>query len=120
MKNSHRFLATAGVAVAVASYSLGAGVFAQDEPKRPLDPRQNPATGQINPGTARQAPSQSADAPGIPTPEEARAALLQPISRQPSAGDATTVTTGSGSQQAPAQSTASASGEPPPSGPITP
>ena len=34
MKNSHRFLGTSGVAAAVLLYSLGAAVFAQDEPKR--------------------------------------------------------------------------------------
>ena len=44
MKNSHRFLGTSGVAAAVLLYSLGAAVFAQDEPKRPI----NPGTGQIS------------------------------------------------------------------------
>ena len=43
-----------------------------------------PNTGQINTGMAAQPPSQSADVTNIPTPEEARAALMAPISRQPS------------------------------------
>lgn len=118
MKNPYRFLTTAGVFAAVLSFSLGASVFAQDESNRSSNPGQNPSTGQINLGTARQAPSKSADADNIPTPEEARAALLQPISRQPSAGDAAAVTTESDGQQAPAQNASGASGEPPPSGPI--
>jgi hypothetical protein len=43
---------------------------------------------------------------------------MQPISRQPSAGDAATGITGSGGQQPPMRNVSGASNEPPPSGPI--
>lgn len=46
----------------------------------------NPGAGQLNPGPQAQAPSQSSEVRVIPTPEEARAALLEPISTQPSLG----------------------------------
>ena len=58
----------------------------------------------------------------IPTPEESRAALLDPISKQPSLGNEATqavppppTTSGSG---ATSSNNAAISGEPPPSGPI--
>ena len=115
MKNSHRFLMTTGLAAIVTLLSLGGAAFAQNES---INPGFNPSTGQINPGTEPHPPSQSAEVSKIPTPEEARAALMQPISRQPSAGDAATGTTGSGGQQPPMQNASGASNEPPPSGPI--
>ena len=111
MKNSHRFLGTSGVAAAVLLYSLGAVVFAQDEPKRPI----NPGTGQVS--TVAPQPK-STEVDNTPTPEEALAALVQPISRQPSAGGAAPTTTGTGGQQPPGSGTVNASNEPPPSGPI--
>ena len=81
-----------------------------------------PNTGQINTGGAAQPSSQSADVTNIPTPEEARAALMAPISRQPSTGDASAATTGTGGRDANTGSQPSpdgnASAEPPPSGPI--
>jgi len=117
MKNSHRFLMTAGVAAAVISYSLGAAVFAQDEPKRPINPGLVPNTGQINSGEEPRPGSSSPDA-RTPTPEEAWAAIIEPISRQPSAGGAAPTTIGAGGQQQPAPGATSASNEPPPSGPI--
>jgi hypothetical protein len=46
------------------------------------------------------------------------AALVQPISRQPSAGGAAPPTTGTGGQQPPGSGTVNASNEPLPSGPI--
>jgi hypothetical protein len=118
MKNSHSLLGTSGVAAAVLLYSLGAAVFAQDEPKRSANPGLVPNTGQINAGTAPQPRSKSAEVDNIPTPEEAWSALIQPVSRQPSAGGAATTTTGAGGQQPPASGTVNASNEPPPSGPI--
>ena len=118
MKNSHRFLMTAGLAAVVTLSSLGPAVLAQDQPARPINPGLDPNTGQINPGAAPQPFSRSADFSNIPTPEEARAALMAPISRQPSTGDAQTTTTGSGVQQAPTANASGASNEPPPSGPI--
>jgi len=118
MKNSHRFLQTAGVAAAVLLYSLGAAVFAQDEPKHSINPGLFPNTGQINTGEEPHPWSSSPDAGKIPTPEEAWTALVQPISRQPSAGGAAPTTTGAGSQQPPAPDAINLSNEPPPSGPI--
>ena len=117
MKIPYRFLMTAGVAAAVISYSLGVAVFAQDEPKRPINPGLVPNTGQINTGEEPHPWSNSPDA-RIPTPDEAWAAIMEPISRQPSAGDAAPTTTGAGGQQQPAPGATSVSNEPPPSGPI--
>ena len=114
MKNSHCLLRTSGVAAAVLLYSLGAAVFAQDEPRRPINPGLVPNTGQINTGAAPQPRSKSAEVDNIPAPAEAWAALVQPISRQPSAGGGAP-TTGTG---APALDTINASNEPPLSGPI--
>ncbi len=66
--------------------------------------------------------SRADDAANIPTPEEARAALLAPIPRQPSTGDALAATIGAGGRDANAGSQSSpdgnASAEPPPSGPV--
>jgi hypothetical protein len=81
-----------------------------------------PHTGQINTGVTAQPSSQSSDFTNMPTPEEARAALMAPISKQPSTGDASAATTGTGGRDANAGSQpspdGSASAEPPPSGPI--
>ena len=115
MKNSQRFLMTASLAAVVTLSSLGGTAFAQNNS---INPGLNPGTGQINSGTEPHPPSQSAEVSKIPTPEEARAALMQPISRQPSAGDGAAGTTGSGGQQPPMQNASGASNEPPPSGPI--
>ena len=117
MKNSLRFLMTAGVAGAVISYSLGTAVFAQDEPKRPINPGLVPNTGQINTGEEPHPWSKSPDA-RIATPDEAWAAIIEPVSRQPSAGGDAPTTTGAGGQQQPARDATSTSNEPPPSGPI--
>jgi hypothetical protein len=55
----------------------------------------------------------------MPTPDEARAALMTPVSTQPSTGDPATATTGVAAQQAsPNAGAAGATNEPPPSGPI--
>ena len=90
MKNSRRFLRASGAAAAAALlYSQATAVFAQ-----------------------------SAGAENIPAPEEAWAALVQPISRQPSAGGTEPTTTGTGGLQAPSSGATNASNEPPPSGPI--
>ena len=85
MKNSHRFLVTSGLAGAVILYSLGTAVFAQDEPRRPINPGLVPNTGQINTGEEPHPWSKSPDA-RIATPDEAWAAIIEPVSRQPSAG----------------------------------
>jgi hypothetical protein len=116
VKKSHCSLTTAGVAAA-AILSLGAAVFAQGEPKRPINPGLVPGTGQINTGEAPRPWSQSPDTK-IPTPDQAWSALVEPISRQPSAGGPPAATTGSGGQQASQPGATVASNEPPPSGPI--
>lgn len=83
------------------------------------DPGFVPNTGQINPGWATQGATDSQQSIKLPTPQEARAALAMPISRQPSTGEAANTgqpaaeTTGAASSPA-----ASTSNEPPPSGPI--
>ncbi|HKA77697.1 MAG TPA: hypothetical protein VKD19_11380 [Pseudolabrys sp.] len=70
----------------------------------------------------KQPSSQSADFANIPTPDEARAALMAPISKQPSTGDvlpAATSGTGPKEPNGPAEpNNANASAEPQPSGPI--
>jgi hypothetical protein len=105
-------LATTGVAAAAMLF-LGVPVFAQNGSK----PQINPNTGQINADAAPQA--QSGDVSNMPTAKEAWSALVQPISRQPSAGGPPAATTGtSGGQQAPTQGANGASSEPQPSGPI--
>ena len=122
MEASHEkfasFFGTSGVAATVLLYSLSATVFAQDEPKRPINPGLVPNTGQINTGAAPQPWLKSAEVDNIPAPEEVWAALVQPISRQPSAGDAAPTTTGIGGQQPLASGAINTSNEPPPSGPI--
>jgi hypothetical protein len=117
MKIPYRFLMTTGVAAAVISYSLGAAVLAQDEPKSPINPGLVPNTGQINTGEAPHPWSSSTDA-RISTPEAAWAAIIEPISRQPSAGDPASTTTGAAGQQQPTPGMVGTSSEPPPSGPI--
>jgi hypothetical protein len=111
MKNVHRSLATAGVAAA-AMLSLGVAVFAQNGSK----PQVNPNTGQINVDATPRL--QSADVGNMPTPKEAWSALVEPISRQASAGTPAAATTGIGGEQPPARGAADVSSEPPPSGPI--
>jgi hypothetical protein len=115
MKNRHLLVLGTAVAAVLALPFLS---YAQDG----TNPGLVPNTGQINTGVAAQSSSQSSDVSNIPTPEEARAALLAPISKQPSTGDAPATTTGTGGRDANAGSQPSpdsnASTEPPPSGPI--
>ena len=119
MKNRYLLVPGAAVAAAFALTSLSMSGHAEDA----TNPGLVPNTGQINTGVAAHPSSQSADVGNIPTPEEAYAALVAPISRQPSTGDASAATTGTGggqdanagSQPAPA---GNASAEPAPSGPI--
>ena len=61
---------------------------AEESATVPTDPGLNADTGQINPGSTHQASSQSKQTTNIPTPEEARRALLEPYSKQPSLGNA--------------------------------
>jgi hypothetical protein len=89
MKNSRQFtqftLAVA-LAAALTASGLGGSAIAEQSATVPTDPGFKPDTGQINPGVAQQAPTQSSEIVSIPTPEESRAALMMPISTQPSAG----------------------------------
>jgi hypothetical protein len=118
MKNRYLLaLGTAAVAALVLP-SMSLTSHAQDA----TNPGLVPNTGQINTGMAAQPSSQSADVSNMPAPEEARAALMAPISRQPSTGDALPVTTGTGGRDVNAGSQpppdGNATAEPPPSGPI--
>jgi hypothetical protein len=107
MKN--RYSLWLGVALAVLALSSQNPLRADDSATVPTDPGFAPKTGQINPGITRQAAS---------TPE-ARRALMTPISKQPSTGNAPSATTGTAAQQQPdTQNTAGTTNEPPPSGPI--
>ncbi|HMF23090.1 MAG TPA: hypothetical protein VKG24_13320 [Pseudolabrys sp.] len=118
MKNRHPFVLAVAAVLALSSVSVL--VRAEDSATQPTNPGYVPNTGQINPGTAQQPSSQSTDFTNNPTPEEVRAALMAPISRQPSTGDAST-TTGSAAAGTPQTQDANvnaASSEPPPSGPI--
>jgi len=122
MTHSHRSLklTTALAAGLIVAASLATGAVRAEENPVKLDPGFNPDTGQINLGTAIQGASQSDEIIKIPTPEETRAALLTPVSTQPSTGDTPAApgrptATGAGTSNA---GGAAASGEPPPSGPI--
>jgi hypothetical protein len=89
-----------------------------------LSPGFNPDTGQINPGVPIQVPSDSREVIKIPTPQEVRAALMMPVSTQPSTGEAAApvspaATTGIAQPNEGGMATASPAGAaPPPSGPI--
>jgi hypothetical protein len=88
---------------------------AQDAYTKEADPGFVPDTGQINPGVPEQGASQSHEA-AIRTPQQAaRAALMAPVSTQPSTGDAS-------ANNAQPHGTVGVGGNanaaPPPSGPI--
>jgi len=118
MKSRYLLVLGTAVAAAFALPPMGMSGHAQNA----TNPGLVPNTGQINTGMAAQPSSQSAGVIDMPTPEEARAALMAPISRQPSTGDASSATTGTGGRDANSGSQPSpdgqASAEPPPSGPI--
>jgi hypothetical protein len=79
-----------------------------------------PNNGQIKHEAAQQVSSQSSDASNMPTPEEARAALMAPESKQPSTGDAAVATMGAGAQQNRGADTGTTTtpNEPSPTGPF--
>ncbi len=118
MKSRYSFVLGTAVATVLAHTSMSIPAYAEDA----TNPGLVSNTGQINNGRAAQPSSQSADVANIPTPEEARAALMAPISRQPSTGDALAATTGTGGRDASGGSQSAldnnVSTEPPPSGPI--
>ena len=97
MKNLHH-LKLAATLAAVLSLPCSP-VGAEESATVRTDPGFTPNSGQINPGVEQQAPSQSSDIRNIPTPEEARAALLTPASKEPSTGDTPAATTGTGAPE---------------------
>ena len=117
MKNRYPIALGTAVAVVLALSSPNGPARAADVVSQANNPGFVPSTGQINPGAPQQPSSQSTDFANLPTPEEARAALMAPLSKQPSTGDAPAATTGIGGQGAQANMPA-ATNEPPPSGPI--
>lgn len=119
MKN--RLSVPLGTSVAAVLIATSIGVSNGAEPgTSATNPGLVAGTGQINTGVEPHPGSQSNQADNIPTPEEARSALMAPVSRQPSTGDASAATTGTGAQAAPGtgDSAAKSATEPPPSGPI--
>ena len=106
MRKSYHRSPAIMVAAALALSMVTGQVRAEDSATVPTDPGFRPATGQINPGTEEQAPSQSREVTNIPTPEESRWALMTPVSKQPSTGETpstprpeTTTSAGSKEQQ---------------------
>ena len=121
MKNTCLLVAGAALTATLALSSMTALVSAEDGVTTPTNPSFAPNTGQINRGIAQQLSSQSSGVPDMPTPEEARAALMTPVSKQPSTGDALPTTTGTGTQEKQEATNTGAAGkinELPPSGPI--
>jgi len=117
MKSTCLSGAGAALAATLILSSMAAPAHADDSAK--TNPGFVPDTGQINPGVPQQPASQSSDVSNMPTPDQARAALMTPVSNQPSTGDASAATTGTGAQQVPSlPGMAGATNEPPPSGPI--
>ncbi|HEX3162996.1 MAG TPA: hypothetical protein VHQ92_10515, partial [Pseudolabrys sp.] len=96
MKKRYLLALGTAVAAALALTSMGVPGHAEDA----TNPGLVPNTGQISAGGATPPSSQSSDVTNVPTPEEARAALMAPISKQPSTGDASVATTGTGGRDA--------------------
>ncbi len=121
MKNRHSLALGTALAVVLILTATNTSLWAAENPATSNNSGFDPASGQINSGSTTQPSSQSADFANIPTPEEARAALMAPDSKQPSTGDASPATSGiepkdpSGSAE---PSNANPSAGPPPSGPI--
>src|SRR5262245_259999 len=136
----HQIKLAAAVAAVIAMSTLNCLAGAEESATVPTDPSFKANTGQINPGATEPVPFESSKVTDIPTPDEARRALLTPISKQPSVGnvpnaprpDAQPVagpsakqesknavpTPGGGKAGAQTTSPASAGTEPAPSGPI--
>jgi hypothetical protein len=87
MKILHRIKLAAVVAAVIAVPTMIYPAHAEESATVPTDPSFKAGTGQINPGSTEQAPSQSSKVTDIPTPDEARRAFLTPVSKQPSAGN---------------------------------
>ena len=122
--SAHPYLAAvlgAGLVVAAAPAVRSAHAESADRLAGTLDRGFDPDTGQINPGVPIVVPSDSREVIKIPTPQEAREALMMPVSTQPSTGDmrAPAATTGAApSNGGNVVGTSPAGAVPPPSGPI--
>jgi hypothetical protein len=113
---SFAFIGAVLAAGLVAAVPLGVtSVEAQDAYTKEADPGFVPDTGQINPGVPEQGASQSHEAVIRTRQQAARAALMAPVSTQPSTGDAPA---NNGQPQATIGAGGNANAAPPPSGPI--
>jgi hypothetical protein len=83
----HQIKLAAAVAAVIAVPVLNCPAGAEESATLPTDPGFKADTGQINPGATEPVPFESSKVTSIPTPDEARRALLTPISKQPSVGN---------------------------------
>jgi hypothetical protein len=123
MKAAHLCVAVvlgAGLAVVGAPAVQSVHAESADRLAGTLNPGFNPDTGQINPGVPIAVPSDSREVIKIPTQQEAREALMMPVSTQPSTGEtpASAATTGAAPSSGDHIATSPAVASPPPSGPI--
>jgi hypothetical protein len=121
MKKKSLLVAGAILATTFALSSMNTLIRAEDAAPTLINPGSVPNTSKINPGVTQEFSSNSTDVSKIPTPEQARAALMTPVSKQPSTGGALPATTGSRTHDRPGTSDTGAAAtpdEPPPSGPI--
>ena len=108
MKTLHRhlMLATALATGLVFAVPLATGpLFGEESATVPTNPGFNPSTGQINPGVEHAAPSSSTDIRKIPSPAEARAALLATDDANPVAGQEAPLPAATGVGDKPKEST---------------
>jgi hypothetical protein len=83
----HQIKLAAAMAAVIAVPVLSCLAGAEESATVPTDPGFKADTGQINPGATGPLPFESSKVTTIPTPDEARRALLTPISKQPSVGN---------------------------------
>ena len=83
----HQIKLAAAVAAVIAVPTLNCLAGAEESATVPTDPGFKADTGQINPGATEPVPFESSNVTDIPTPDEARRALLTPVSKQPSVGN---------------------------------
>ena len=87
-RNFYRQAWFAAALVALALPAMSGAAFAVDKVSTSTDPGFVPDTGQINPGFDRKLPGAS-ESRMVPTPAQAYAALMAPVSTQPSLGEPT-------------------------------
>jgi hypothetical protein len=86
MRHSQQFAwLAAALAAALAMPPTPAAAFAGNDVAKSTDPGFTPNTGQINRGFDEKVPTISQPVP-IPTPPQARAAIMMPDSNQPALG----------------------------------